>query len=305
VNYSVDVRGLTRKFGDFVAVDRVEFRIPQGSIFGFLGPNGAGKSTTIRMLLGILPITAGEGTVLNFDIRSEAQKIRSRVGYMSQKFSLYEDLTVLENLRFFGGVQGLNPAQIARQQEYLLDLCRLTEYAHQLAFHLPGGIRQRLAFAVALLHDPDIVFLDEPTGAVDPALRRYFWDIIVRLSQAGKTIMVTTHYMDEVERCDQICFIAAGRLIAQGTPSQIKAEALPGRMYQFVPRNRLEALEALAQRPWVRTPFPAGNRVRFLVPHEKNPQFEEIQELCRSPVEPTEASLEDVFIALQQVSQAC
>lgn len=305
MKYSVDVRGLTRKFGDFVAVDRVEFRIPQGSIFGFLGPNGAGKSTTIRMLLGILPITSGEGTVLDFDIRSEAQKIRSRVGYMSQKFSLYEDLTVLENLRFFGGVQGLSQARIASQQEYLLELCRLKEYASQLAFHLPGGIRQRLAFAVALLHDPDIVFLDEPTGAVDPALRRYFWDIIVRLSQAGKTIMVTTHYMDEVERCDQICFIAAGRLIAQGTPSQIKAEALPGKMYQFVPRDRLEALELLAAQPWIRTPFPSGNRVRFLVPHDQVAALEVLQPLARGAVEPTEASLEDVFIALQQVGQAC
>lgn len=301
-SYSVDVQDLTKKFGDFTAVDRVSFQISRGSIFGFLGPNGAGKSTTIRMLLGILPITSGQGTVLNFDIRTEAQKIRSRVGYMSQKFSLYEDLTVVENLKFFAGVQGLSTSQTQQRLSYLVQLCRLEEYQKQLAFHLPGGIRQRLAFAVALLHDPDIVFLDEPTGAVDPALRRYFWDIIVQLSQSGKTVMVTTHYMDEVERCDQICFIASGRLIARGSPSQIKAEALPGQMYHFAPRNRLQALEFLAQQPWARSPFPSGNRVRFLVPQGVSPKLSCLNELSQGPVEATEASLEDVFIALQGVT---
>lgn len=300
MSFCVDVQGLTKKFGDFTAVDGVSFQIPYGSIFGFLGPNGAGKSTTIRMLLGILPITSGSGTVLGLDIRSQAQKIRARVGYMSQKFSLYEDLTVTENLNFFAGVQGLAPSLIVTRREYLVKLCRLQEYVTQLAYHLPGGIRQRLAFAVALLHDPDIVFLDEPTGAVDPALRRYFWDIIVQLSRSGKTVMVTTHYMDEVERCDQICFIAAGRLIAQGSPSQIKEKSLPGQMYHFIPRKRLEALEYLAVQPWARAAFPSGNRVRFLVPHSATPDLSSLQPLVCGKLEATEASLEDVFIALQQ-----
>jgi ABC-2 type transport system ATP-binding protein len=300
MTHCVDVQGLTKKFADFTAVDGVSFQIPYGSIFGFLGPNGAGKSTTIRMLLGILPITSGSGTVLGLDIRTQAQQIRSRVGYMSQKFSLYEDLTVAENLNFFAGVQGLSASQLNTRRDDLIQMCRLDDYVHQLAYHLPGGIRQRLAFAVALLHDPDIVFLDEPTGAVDPALRRYFWDIIVQLSRTGKTVMVTTHYMDEVERCDQICFIAAGRLIAQGSPSQIKAQALPGQMFHFVPRQRLEALEYLASQTWARSAFPCGNRIRFLVPHSATPDLQSLQPLTQSTVESTEASLEDVFIALQQ-----
>lgn len=299
---SVDVHDLTRKFGDFTAVDGVSFQIASGSIFGFLGPNGAGKSTTIRMLLGILPITSGSGTVLGMDIRTQAQLIRSRVGYMSQKFSLYEDLSVVENLNFFAGVQGIAGPVAARRRQELLELCRLVGYESQLAYHLPGGIRQRLAFAVALLHDPDIVFLDEPTGSVDPALRRYFWDVIVQLSRQGKTVMVTTHYMDEVERCDQICFIAAGKLIAQGSPSQIKTDALPGQMYSFVPRQRLEALDFLGKQSWVRAPFPAGSRVRFLLPRGVDADMAQVAQLAVGAVEPVEATLEDVFIALQQAS---
>lgn len=302
-DFCVDVHDLTKKFGDFAAVDGVSFQIPYGSIFGFLGPNGAGKSTTIRMLLGILPISSGSGKVLGLDIRTQSQQIRSRVGYMSQKFSLYEDLTVVENLNFFAGVQGLPPTLAQARREHLIKLCRLEDYQKQLAFHLPGGIRQRLAFAVALLHDPDIIFLDEPTGAVDPALRRYFWDIIVQLSRSGKTVMVTTHYMDEVERCDQICFIAAGRLIAQGSPSQIKEQALPGQMYHFVPKKRLEALDFLSSQGWMAAPFPSGNRIRFLVPsgvavEEKD--WQSVRAQAQGTVEATEATLEDVFIALQR-----
>ena len=302
-DFCVDVRDLTKKFGEFTAVDGVSFQIPYGSIFGFLGPNGAGKSTTIRMLLGILPISSGSGKVLALDIRTQSQQIRSRVGYMSQKFSLYEDLTVAENLNFFAGVQGLPPTLANARREHLSKLCRLEEYQKQLAFHLPGGIRQRLAFAVALLHDPDIIFLDEPTGSVDPALRRYFWDIIVQLSRSGKTVMVTTHYMDEVERCDQICFIAAGRLIAQGSPSQIKEKALPGQMYHFIPRRRLESLDFLASQGWIAAPFPSGNRIRFLVPSSESVddfQWQSVRDLAQGPVEATEATLEDVFIALQR-----
>ncbi len=301
--FCVDVRDLTKKFGDFAAVDGVSFQIPYGTIFGFLGPNGAGKSTTIRMLLGILPISSGSGKVLGLDIRTQSQQIRSRVGYMSQKFSLYEDLTVVENLNFFAGVQGLPPTLAQARREHLIKLCRLEDYQQQLAFHLPGGIRQRLAFAVALLHDPDIIFLDEPTGAVDPALRRYFWDIIVQLSRAGKTVMVTTHYMDEVERCDQICFIAAGRLIAQGSPNQIKEKALPGQMYHFVPKKRLEALDFLTGQNWMAAPFPSGNRIRFLVPNGvtvEDKHWQSVRDQAQGAVEATEATLEDVFIALQR-----
>ena len=227
----VDVRDLTRRFGHFVAVDRVSFQIPRGTIFGFLGPNGAGKSTTIRMLLGILPVSEGEGQVLGFDIRTSSEEIRARVGYMSQRFSLYEDLTVLENLRFFGGVFGLAGARLDQRVRELVEMTRLEGFEKQLAQGLPGGIRQRLALATSLLHDPELVFLDEPTGAVDPALRRYFWERIAELSAAGRTVMVTSHHMDEVERCHDICFIHHGRLMAQGSPGELKNRHLPGEMW--------------------------------------------------------------------------
>jgi len=283
---TVDVRNLTRKFGDFVAVDGVSFQIPAGSIFGFLGPNGAGKSTTIRMLLGILPITSGEGTVMGFDIRTEAVKIRSRVGYMSQKFSLYEDLTVAENLAFFGGIFGVQP------RVELLETCRLTDHRTHLARDLPGGIRQRLAFAVSLIHDPDIVFLDEPTGAVDPAQRRYFWELIAGLAQRGKTVMVTTHYMDEVERCDQICFIHRGKRMAQGSPSELKREHLLGTMYRCEPSDRARALETLQS--LTQNPYASGTGVRFLVAGDVAP----VEAALNCPVERVDPTLEDVFISL-------
>lgn len=290
-DFVVDVKDLTRRFGDFVAVDRVSFQIARGSIFGFLGPNGAGKSTTIRMLLGILPVSDGSGTVLGKDIRTQTVEIRSQVGYMAQKFSLYEDLTVWENLEFFAGIFQVTERG---RLEQLLELLRLEEYRKTLAASLPGGIRQRLAFAVALVHDPEIVFLDEPTGAVDPALRRYFWEIIVDLAQRGKTVMVTTHYMDEVERCDNICFIYGGRVIAQGSPSELKRDHVRGRIYQFEPRNRLEALDQLARMPEVHNPFPSGLSVRF----QSEGELEELRGRTQSDLKIVRPTLEDVFISL-------
>ena len=302
-NFCVDVQNLTKKFGDLAAVDGVSFQIPYGSIFGFLGPNGAGKSTTIRMLLGILPVTSGTGKVLGLDIRTQAQQIRSRVGYVSQRFSLYEDLTVVENLNFFAEVQGLPPTLAAARREHLVKLCRLEESQQQLAFHLPGGIRQRLAFAVALLHDPDILFLDEPTGSVEPNLRRCFWEVIVQLSRAGKTIMVITQHLDEAERCDQICFIAGGRLLAQGCPQEIRHQALPGQLYHFVPKKRQESMDFLAGQDWAAAAFASGNRIRFQVPNNGlgEEQWQGLRAFASGPVEPTEATLEDIFTSLQRV----
>ncbi|MEW6281436.1 MAG: ABC transporter ATP-binding protein [Candidatus Eremiobacterota bacterium] len=299
MTHSVDVSELTMRFGSFTAVDRVSFRIRPGQIFGFLGPNGAGKSTTIRMLLGILVPTSGTGTVLGYDILTQSEVIRSHVGYMSQKFSLYEDLTVRENLLFFGGIFGIRGP---KRSEELIELLRLGEYRDVLAFNLPGGVRQRLAFATALLHDPQIVFLDEPTGAVDPALRRYFWEIIVGLSQQGKTVFVTTHYMDEVERCDEICFIFGGKVIAQGSPGALKREHIRGQLFQFVPGKRLEALQALRGQPRVRQPFPAGTSVRFLYEGPGRPDEVErrlrADGLLAAPLEPVTPTLEDVFLSL-------
>ncbi len=298
----VDVQNLTRRFGDFVAVDNVSFQIPRGSIFGFLGPNGAGKSTTIRMLLGILPISSGSGTVLGFDLATQSQLIRSKVGYMSQKFSLYEDMTVVENLSFFAGIFGLTAAKTKERLEYLLELCRLRGYEKNLAFNLPGGIRQRLSFAVSLLHEPEIVFLDEPTGAVDPALRRYFWDIIVQLAQQGTTVMVTTHYMDEVERCHDICFIAQGKLIAQGSPHQLKTNSIRGKMYSFRPLDRLASLTELKTMQGISNAYPAGAEIRLLVAGSRvgEQQWTRLKELSKeNSLAEVLPNLEDVFIALQ------
>ena len=299
---AVDVRDLTRHFGTFVAVDRVSFQIPRGAIFGFLGPNGAGKSTTIRMLLGILPVTSGSGTVLGYDIRTQSEAIRARVGYMSQRFSLYEDLTVRENLEFFGGIFGLEGARLRGRVRDLVALARLDGYEDRLAQGLPGGIRQRLALAASLLHDPEIVFLDEPTGAVDPALRRYFWEQIAELSHAGRTVMVTSHYKDEVERSHDICFIHYGRIIAQGSPGRLKREHLPGSMWQVQTHARARVAAVLAGAPGVAGAFPSGAAVRFLV--ERGAEIEPLRRAleasglpCSAP-EPAEATLEDVFVAL-------
>lgn len=300
---SVDVRELTKTFGGFTAVDRVSFRIPEGSIFGFLGANGAGKSTTIRMLLGITPVTSGEGTVLGRDIRAQAQEIRSRVGYMAQKFSLYEDLTVAENLDFFAGLFGLEGQRKRHRIAALIELVRLQGSESEFAVDLPGGVRQRLALAVALVHDPDIVFLDEPTGAVDPALRRYFWELIVDLSVAGKTVMVTSHYMDEVERCDSICFIHSGRLIAQGSPGELKTKYLRGQTMEVISQRRPLLVDWLASQSGVSNPTPAGPSVRFLF-HGPASQRQLLSDgftaiaLPGEMLRPTRPTLEDVFVSL-------
>lgn len=300
---TVDVHNLTRKFGDFIAVNQVNFQIGQGSIFGFLGPNGAGKSTTIRMLLGILTPTSGHGTVLGLDILTQSEKIRAQVGYMSQIFSLYEDLTVLENLEFFAGIFNLRGTAKKKRIDYLIDLARLSSYLGQLAADIPRGIRQRLSFAVSLVQDPAIVFLDEPTGGVDPSLRRYFWDVIVDLAESGKTMLVTTHYMDEVERCNRICMINDGCIIAQGTPTELKKTHLKGTAYECTTCRRPEVIETLREQPGVYYPFPAGDRVRFLL-DENATTPEKIRQALKSKALETgefkkaSPTLEDVFVAL-------
>lgn len=290
----VNVEGLTKKFGDFTAVDSVNFQIPRGSIFGFLGPNGAGKSTVIRMLLGIIPPTLGQGSVLGCDIRTQAEEIRARVGYMAQKFSLYEDLTVRENLNFFAGLFG------SKRIEETIEVARLGDYVNQLARHLPGGVRQRLALGVALVHDPELIFLDEPTGAVDPALRRYFWERIVEMARSGKTVMVTSHYMDEVERCDTICFIHSGKLIARGSPGELKRNTLKDDMWSLRVDDRHRALTALATIPGVGIPFPSGTSIRFTYGGERERLVEALWQHSLPEPRPAAPNLEDVFVSLTE-----
>jgi ABC-2 type transport system ATP-binding protein len=219
---AIEVRNLTRRFGAFVAVDGLSFDVRRGEIFGFLGSNGAGKSTTIRMLCGLLQPTSGSASVGGIDVSVDPEGVKRRIGYMSQRFSLYELLTVDQNIQFFGGVYGLTPERLANRRQFVLEMAGLTGREGTLARDLAGGWRQRLALGCAILHEPSILFLDEPTGGVDPLSRRQFWRLIDVLSQEGVTVLVTTHYLDEAERCHRVALIHAGRLAALGTTTEVK-----------------------------------------------------------------------------------
>ena len=219
---AIDVRGLSRRFGSFVAVKDLSFDVKQGEIFGFLGANGAGKSTTIRMLCGLLRPTSGTALVGGLDVSRDPEGVKRRIGYMSQRFSLYEALTVDQNLRFFGGIYGLRGETFEARRRFVLDMAGLADRGNTLTRELPGGWRQRLALGCAILHEPGIVFLDEPTGGVDPLSRRRFWDLIGDLSRQRVTVLVTTHYLDEAEHCHRIAIIQAGELAAMGTASELK-----------------------------------------------------------------------------------
>lgn len=222
-NKIIDVKNLTKKFGTFTAVDEISFDVAKGEIFGFLGANGAGKTTAIRMLCGLSRPTSGDGSVAGFDINSEPEKIKSHIGYMSQKFSLYSDLKVWENIRLFGGIYGLNRRLIAEKSEAILASLKMEEWKNTLVADLPLGWKQKLAFSIAMIHEPQIVFLDEPTGGVDPETRRNFWEIIYEASDHGTTIFVTTHYMDEAEYCNRVSVMVDGRIEAIGSPKDLKA----------------------------------------------------------------------------------
>jgi ABC-2 type transport system ATP-binding protein len=220
---AVSLRNLTKRFGDFVAVSGISLDVARGEIFGFLGPNGAGKSTTIRMLCGLLRPSAGTGTVAGFDVLTQTEGIKAHIGYMSQKFSLYEDLTVEENIDFYSGIYGIPRERQAERKGWVIQMAGLAEQRGMRCGHLSGGVKQRLALGCAVLHEPPILFLDEPTSGVDPISRRAFWDLIYDLSSRGVTVFVTTHYMEEAEYCDRLGLVYAGRLIALGTPSELKA----------------------------------------------------------------------------------
>jgi ABC-2 type transport system ATP-binding protein len=262
---AVTAHELTRNFGAFVAVDHLNFEIPTGSVWGFLGPNGSGKSTTIRMLCGILSPTEGTAEVLGYDVTRDPERIKERIGYMSQRFSLYDDLTVAENLAFYAGVYGLSRAEgRARSDEWIVR-AGLRGRERTLARALSGGWKQRLAFGCAVLHHPQIVFLDEPTSGVDPVSRREFWDLIGQFAEQGVTVMVTTHYMDEAEHCDTLAFIFAGRIIAMGTPSEVKRRAMSGDLVEVVTPQYARALDVLTPRPDVRDAALFGRAIHATV----------------------------------------
>jgi len=231
--YAVTVVDLTKKFGDFNAVNGVTFDIRRGQIFGFLGPNGAGKTTTIRMLLGLLRPTSGHASVLGFDVVRQPEQIRKHIGYMSQRFSLYRDLTVAENLDFYGRTYGVRGQRLRERKEFVVEMAGLQGRERELTRNLSGGWKQRLALGSAILHEPEMLFLDEPTAGVDPISRRAFWDLLYSLAEEGTTIFVTTHYMDEAEHCQDLAFIHNGRIIARGAPEEIKVNKMQGQVLEI------------------------------------------------------------------------
>ncbi|MCZ2075926.1 MAG: ABC transporter ATP-binding protein [Bryobacterales bacterium] len=234
---AVEVRGLVKRFGDFHAVDDVSFEVSRGEIFGFLGPNGAGKSTTIRILCGLLSPTAGEARVGGYDVATEAEQVKENIGYMSQKFSLYDDLAVEENIDFFSGVYGVRREIREARKEYVLKMAGLENRRGDMTRLLAGGWKQRLALGCAILHEPPILFLDEPTSGVDPIARRTFWDLIYQLAEAGNTVFVSTHYMDEAEYCHRIALMYRGRIVALGAPAELKRSLnLPSMEDVFISR---------------------------------------------------------------------
>jgi ABC-2 type transport system ATP-binding protein len=242
---AIETENLTKRFDSFTAVDGITFSVKRGEIFGFLGPNGAGKTTTIRMLLGLVVPTSGRAAVLGFDVVQQTADVRERIGYMSQRFSLYDDLTVAENLRFFGGTYGVRGKELHQRRNVILEMAGLSGRERELTKNLSGGWRQRLALGCALLHDPEMIFLDEPTAGVDPVSRREFWDLLYSLSSEGRTIFVTTHYMDEAEHCHRLSFIQRGKLVALGSPDEIKAEKMGGQVLEIDCTEPAVAVNAL------------------------------------------------------------
>lgn len=245
MSIAVHIEELTRTFGDFVAVDHVNLSVKKGEIFGFLGPNGAGKSTTIKMLCGLLMPSSGTGSVGGYDIIKQSEEIKKTIGYMSQRFSLYDDLTVEENIDFFSGIYGVPVEKKRDRKEWVLKMAELGLRRTDLTRTLPGGVKQRLALGCAILHEPPIIFLDEPTSGVDPVSRRNFWDLIYGMSMAGTTTFVTTHYMDEAEYCDRLGLIYRGRLIAQGAPAELKADYMKRDVLEIEADRIIEAMDVL------------------------------------------------------------
>ena len=300
---AVSMTNLTKTFGDFVAVDKVSIDVKQGEIFGFLGPNGAGKSTTIRILCGLMAPTSGTARVAGFDVATQPEEIKRSIGYMSQKFSLYDDLTVEENIEFFGGVYGVSAEKLAEREEYVLEMAGLTDKRKMMTRLLAGGWKQRLALGCAILHEPPILFLDEPTSGVDPIARRSFWELIYQLSGAGHTIFVTTHYMDEAEYCHRIALMYGGRVIALGSPAELKASLGAGRLLNLETSDLLPSMTALEGKPGLLDIAVFGGGLHVKVDDETRAMetiraalgAANIQVLRLEHITP---SMEDVFVSL-------
>jgi ABC-2 type transport system ATP-binding protein len=295
----IDLRDATIQFGDFKAVDQVSFEVAPGEVFGLLGPNGSGKTTLIRALCGLLPFTQGQARVLGMDVRSQAETIRENIGYMSQKFALYTDLTAQENMDFYAGIYGLGRAQAKDRQKELIQLTGLRPYLNRHAGRLSGGWKQRLAIVCALLHRPRLVFLDEPTAGVDPVARRELWDLLFELASEGITLFVTTHYMDEAERCGRVGYLHLSKLLALGTPAELKgmASVTPAgtRRWEIAGGDTAAVLADLRKRPGVREATIFGQAIHALI--EDGTSLADLHHRALA-IRETEPNLEDVFVTL-------
>jgi ABC-2 type transport system ATP-binding protein len=300
--FAVIAEQLTRRFGKFTAVDHISFTVTRGEIFGFLGPNGSGKTTTIRMLLGLLHPSSGKASVLGYDVARHADDVKRNVGYMSQKFSLYNDLTAIENLKFYGRAYNVWNKQLVERQREVLELVELTGHERTLTANLAGGFKQRLALATAIIHRPQLVFLDEPTAGVDPVVRRDFWKLLYRLAAEGTTIFVTTHYMDEAEQCHRLAFIHNGKIVATGTPNEIKERQMHGHVVEIdcdQPGRALEILRTLKNLEEVAL---YGSSIHAVVPDcatycQIIEEALKAERIAISSMQVIPPSLEDVFIA--------
>ncbi len=296
MEYVVTANELTKTFGSFTAVDRLTLQIKRGEIYGFLGPNGAGKSTAIRMFCGILEPTSGSGTVLGYDLVREAEKIKPKIGYMSQKFSLYDDLTVQENLNFYAGLYGLSRGARKERVREMVAMAGLTGRENELAANLSGGWKQRLALGCAIIAGPSLVFLDEPTSGVSPTSRRMFFGIIQEMAARGVTVMVTTHFMDEAEYCNKIAFIAGGRLMAVDTPDNLKQNVLGGYLVELAVPNAMDMMDGIGRLPYVRECSLHGPVLHVLLDDAAHAAA--LRQYAGAEPRPVPPSLEDVFIAL-------
>jgi ABC-2 type transport system ATP-binding protein len=309
---SISAEHLVRRFGDFTAVNDVSFRVEKGEIFGFLGPNGSGKTTVIKMLTGLLPLSEGSAWVEGLDVRTDAEAVRERIGYMSQKFSLYDDLSVAENLQFYGRIYGLEPARMKRRIDEIVQLNGLAPYMDRLAAKLSGGWKQRLALGCAMLHEPKLLFLDEPTAGIDPVARRELWDLLFELSGHGITFFVTTHYMDEAERCSHVAYIYYGKLIADGTPAELKqipdVQPAGTKRVEISTPEVTRALRVARKIPGIRSATIFGESIHALV--EETFDLPDLRaqllkkDIAVIDIRPLTPSLEDVFVELTYKHQA-
>ena len=307
---SISVNNLTKKFGNFTSVNGISFSVKKGEVFGFLGANGAGKTTTIKMLCGILNPTSGDAMVGGYSVMNEPDKVKTNIGYMSQRFSLYNDLTVEENINFFGGVYGLEGKTFDERKKWVLSIANLEGKENLLTDSLPGGIKQRLALGTAVIHRPEIVFLDEPTSGVDPISRRNFWDLINNLSSEGTTVFVTTHYLEEAEFCNNIILIDAGNLIAQGNPEELKTNYIKHKILEIECERPVEAMEILKKSGLIKDVSIFGNNIHVNVIDVKSSE-KKIKELLENEhsiravrIEEITPTLEDVFIHLLEKDNA-